>query len=136
MRDLNHDGVIDLLDVQQLAALFTERCAIPIITDTTIVVNDVVTFDPLEATFKTTTGPTGCPAGFAGSFSFKSRLTNIGAQALADLELEVTTLTGGGRPARLAASVRSSLASLSLPEPLLGDPTQQATQIRSRRSIR
>ena len=59
------------------------------------VVNDFVTFDRLEDTFQTTTDPTGCPAGFVGKFSFEARLTNISSQALADLEVEVTTLTGG-----------------------------------------
>jgi hypothetical protein len=60
-----------------------------------MVVNDLVTFNRREDTFQTTTDPTGCPAGFVGKFSFEARLTNISSQALVDLEVEVTTLTGG-----------------------------------------
>jgi hypothetical protein len=58
-------------------------------------VNALVAFDRLEDTFQTATDPRGCPAGFAGTFRFEARLTNISPQVLADLEVEVTSLTGG-----------------------------------------
>jgi len=57
-------------------------------------VNDLVTFVPIQSTFKTVTNTSGCPAGFTRKFSFKSRLTNISNDSeLYDLSAKVKTLT-------------------------------------------
>jgi len=57
------------------------------------VVNGAVSFEPIKSTFKTTSNIVGCPAGFAGKFSFKARLTAITDIALLDLMVVVQTLT-------------------------------------------
>jgi uncharacterized delta-60 repeat protein len=57
------------------------------------VFNDLVTFEPLPATFHFTPDPTGCPEGFVGTFRFEAQLTNISDQALSALVIEVTALT-------------------------------------------
>jgi hypothetical protein len=62
--------------------------------DVTTVVNDVVTFDPLISTFKTSLDTTGCPATFAGQFSFDAKLANVSGSSLAGLVAQVATLTG------------------------------------------
>jgi uncharacterized delta-60 repeat protein len=59
------------------------------------VFNDVVTFEPLPATFHVTPDPTGCPEGFVGTFSFEARLTNSSDRTLSALVIEVIALTGG-----------------------------------------
>jgi hypothetical protein len=57
-------------------------------------VNNLVTFVPIQSTFKTVTNTSGCPAGFTRKFSFKSRLTNISQDSdLYDLFAKVKTLT-------------------------------------------
>jgi hypothetical protein len=59
-------------------------------------VNDLVTFTPLPATFTTTADPAGCPAGFAGTFRFTARLTTkASSPTLTDLRVQVQTLTNG-----------------------------------------
>ena len=60
-----------------------------------VVVNDLVTFDPIRSTFTFTPDPTGCPEGFVGIFSFEARLTNISERSLSDLLVAVTSLTNG-----------------------------------------
>jgi hypothetical protein len=61
----------------------------------TVVVNNLVTFGPIASTFTFTPNPTGCPAGFVGTFSFEARLTNTSDSSLTDLVVAVTTLTKG-----------------------------------------
>ena len=58
-------------------------------------VNDRVTFEPIESTFRFTPDTTGCPVGFVGTFSFEARLTNTSASSLSNLVVEVTEFTGG-----------------------------------------
>jgi aldose sugar dehydrogenase len=60
-----------------------------------LVVNDLVSFEPTRSTFESTPDPTGCPAGFVGTFRFEAPLTNISARSLSDLAVAVTTLTNG-----------------------------------------
>jgi hypothetical protein len=57
------------------------------------IVNNLVSFVPLTATFKTTSNTVDCP-GFVGKFSFDARLTNTTkGVTLSNLILAVTTLT-------------------------------------------
>jgi hypothetical protein len=56
-------------------------------------VNDLVTFEPIPATFTFTPDPTGCPQGFVGTFRFEARLTNSSESSLTDLVVAVTELT-------------------------------------------
>jgi hypothetical protein len=58
------------------------------------VVNDLVAFEPIPATFNTTSDTSGCPSGFVGKFGFDARLTNISGSSLANLVTQVTSLTG------------------------------------------
>jgi hypothetical protein len=58
------------------------------------IVNEFVSFEPLTSTFNTTSDTTGCPSGFAGKFSFDSKLTNISDRSLSSLLAQVVTLTG------------------------------------------
>jgi hypothetical protein len=58
-------------------------------------VNSLVAFVPIEATFASTTNTAGCPAGFAGKFSFTATLTdNPSSAPLADLQIKVNALSG------------------------------------------
>jgi len=59
------------------------------------IVNDRMTFEPIESTFNTTTNASGCPSGFVSVFSFDARLTNISDSAVSDLVVQVKTLTNG-----------------------------------------
>jgi len=64
----------------------------------TSIINDNVTFEPLASTYRTTTNPTGCPAGFVGTFSFDAELTakdRRGSSAHSDLAVKVATLSNG-----------------------------------------
>ena len=61
----------------------------------TVVLNDLVTFDPLPTTFTFKPKPTGCPARFVGIFSFQARLSNVSEHALSNLIVAVTTITNG-----------------------------------------
>jgi hypothetical protein len=60
-----------------------------------VVVNDFVTFEPIQATFTFTPDATGCPEGFVGIYRFEARLANISENSLTDLVVTVTTLTNG-----------------------------------------
>ncbi len=91
MGDFNGDGRQD-----RATANFGARTVSILINDTPgVVVNDLVTFEPIPSTFHFTPDPTGCPAGFVGTFSFKARLTNSSAHALSHLVVAVTRLTNG-----------------------------------------
>jgi hypothetical protein len=60
--------------------------------------NPFVTFEERPSTFRTTREPSGCPAGFMGTFSFEARLTNVSfslKSVLSDLVVKVTELTNG-----------------------------------------
>jgi uncharacterized delta-60 repeat protein len=59
------------------------------------VVNDLVSFEPIDSTFHFTPHPAGCPSGFVGTFSFDARLTDISASSLSNLVVQVTELTNG-----------------------------------------
>ncbi|MFO0698129.1 MAG: SBBP repeat-containing protein [Nitrospira sp.] len=61
-----------------------------------IIINDLVTFEPLASTYRSTADPTGCPSGFVGTFGFDAQLTNKnGSPPLSDLAVKVTTLSDG-----------------------------------------
>jgi hypothetical protein len=60
-----------------------------------VVVNNLVSFEAIPPTFHFTPDPTGCPAGFVGTFSFEARLTNISEHSVTDLVVMVITLTNG-----------------------------------------
>jgi hypothetical protein len=57
-------------------------------------VNDSVSFEPITATFKSSSDTTGCPSGFAGKFSFDAMLANISNRSLFSLVAQVAALTG------------------------------------------
>ncbi|MGE0469387.1 MAG: hypothetical protein AB7L09_10130 [Nitrospira sp.] len=62
----------------------------------TSLVNDLVTFEPLASTYRTTSDSTGCPSGFVGKFGFDARLTNENSSPpLSDLAVKVKTLSNG-----------------------------------------
>jgi hypothetical protein len=63
----------------------------------TVVVNALVSFTPLRATFRFISDTAGCPRGFAGKFLFDARLTNTGGRALSGLLVQVRTLSNGHR---------------------------------------
>jgi serine protease len=65
------------------------------ITRLSTVVNNLVSFAPIEASFRTTFNPAGCPSGFVGKFIFDARLTNQNNSALSGLTASVTALTNG-----------------------------------------
>jgi hypothetical protein len=56
-------------------------------------VNRWVSFVPKPESYFRSADTTGCPAGFVGTFGFEALLTNIGAQPLSALQVEVSTLT-------------------------------------------
>jgi hypothetical protein len=59
-------------------------------------VNDLVTLEPIESTYQTTSDTTGCPPGFVGKFSFDAKLTNKGGSpSLSNLVVLVKKLTNG-----------------------------------------
>ncbi len=59
-------------------------------------VNSEVMFTPLTSTYRTTNSTTGCPAGFAGKFTFTALLTNkTGSPAMPGVVVHVLTLTNG-----------------------------------------
>ena len=59
-------------------------------------VNSNVTFTPLASTYRTSTNTTGCPAGFAGKFTFTAALTNKpNSAAMPGVTVRVMTLTNG-----------------------------------------
>ncbi len=59
-------------------------------------INDFVTFDPDPSTNTFTPDTTGCPSGFAGTYSFDAKLTNISLHeiTLSDILLGVVEFTG------------------------------------------
>ncbi len=58
--------------------------------------NNLVTFTPLPATYRTSRDTTGCPAGYVGKFHFTADLANKpGSPPVKHLVTEVTTLTRG-----------------------------------------
>ena len=59
------------------------------------VVNALVTFEPVPSTISFTPDPTGCPAGFVGTFRFVAQLTNVSERSLSELVVTVSTLTNG-----------------------------------------
>jgi serine protease len=61
-----------------------------------MVVNNLVSFAPIEASFKTTFNTVGCPSGFVGKFIFDARLTNKdNSPPVSALMARVTALTNG-----------------------------------------
>jgi serine protease len=65
------------------------------ITRLSTVVNNLVSFAPIEASFKTTFNTAGCPSGFVGKFIFDARLTNKNNSPVSALMATVTALTNG-----------------------------------------
>jgi hypothetical protein len=61
--------------------------------DCAILSNDLVSFVPIAATFTTTSDTTGCPAGFAGTFSFVATLRNEDGVPLRNVAARAWTLT-------------------------------------------
>ena len=60
------------------------------------IVNDLVTFVPIESTFTTSSNTKACPSDFIGQFGFSARLTNNdGSRPVSNLVANVTTLTNG-----------------------------------------
>ena len=60
------------------------------------IVNDLVTFIPIEASFLMSPSTSSCPAGFVGTFSFSARLSNkSGSPPLSDLISKVMNLSNG-----------------------------------------
>jgi len=60
------------------------------------VVNELVTFIPIESSFNTSPSSSSCPSGFAGEFNFSARLANDSSSSLvSNLVANVTTLTNG-----------------------------------------
>ena len=89
--DFNADGRLDLA----VANAGSNTVSILLNTPASEV-NDFVTFIPLPATFQTTRTSTGCPAGFVGTFSFRTQLTSQPTSPpLTSLVVVVTTLTNG-----------------------------------------
>jgi FG-GAP repeat len=89
--DFNGDGRPDLAT----ANVNANTVSILINNTSGLVVNDLVTFEPIRSTFTFTPDPTGCPAGFVGTFRFEARLTNVSERSLSALVVAVTTLTNG-----------------------------------------
>jgi hypothetical protein len=61
----------------------------------TSVVNQLVSFVPIESSFRTTSNTAGCPAGFAGKFTFDAKLASENSSPVAALMTKVTHLTSG-----------------------------------------
>ena len=60
------------------------------------IVNELVTFIPIESTFNSSPNTSGCPSGFVGEFSFSATLTNnTSSPPVSNLVANVTTLTNG-----------------------------------------
>jgi hypothetical protein len=61
-----------------------------------VIVNDLVTFNPIRSTFNTSSETTGCPSGFVGTFSFAAMLeSKADSPTLSDIAVRVTILTNG-----------------------------------------
>jgi hypothetical protein len=91
--DLDYDPVDDVLVAGTLGrgAWLAADISGPI----PIGVNEFVSAEPIESTFLTASDTAGCPAGFAGKFSFEAKLTNIGSGSLRNLIFQVAVLTEG-----------------------------------------
>ena len=59
------------------------------------IVNDLLTFIPIESTFNSGPNILGCPSGFVGEFSFSATLTNNTSSTVSNLVANVTTLSNG-----------------------------------------
>jgi hypothetical protein len=60
------------------------------------IVNELVTFIPIESTFNFSPNTAACPSGFSGEFSFSATLTNTtNSPSIVNLVANVTTLTNG-----------------------------------------
>ena len=60
------------------------------------IVNELVTFVPIESTFNSSLNTAACPSGFIGEFSFSARLTDKeSSPSISKLVANVTTLTNG-----------------------------------------
>ena len=60
-----------------------------------VIVNNLVTFEPISSTYNTSSDTTGYPEEFVGKFSFEARLENTGSSTISCIEIEVMTLTNG-----------------------------------------
>jgi len=59
-------------------------------------VDSLVTFTPLSSTYRTVSNTTGCPAGYAGKFTFTAQLTNKPTgPGMPGVAVHVQTLTNG-----------------------------------------
>jgi hypothetical protein len=67
-----------------------------VILDPRVNVDSLVNFTPMTATYRTLSDTTGCPAGFAGKFTFTASLTNKSTSpAIQGLAVQVLTLSNG-----------------------------------------
>jgi hypothetical protein len=57
------------------------------------VLNPLITFDPMEATFTTIVDAPECPIGFLGKFTFEAEVMNVSRFTLSNLSAQVVTLT-------------------------------------------
>lgn len=80
-----------------------------------VVVNDLVTFETIAATFTFLPESAGCPAGFVGTFSFEARLTNVSERALSNLIVAVLTLTNGNLLKNADGGPKATGALLTVP---------------------
>ncbi len=78
-----------------------------------LVVNDSLTFVPDPSSYRITDS-TGCPSGFAGTFSFDAKLTNIGSNTLSDLVAQVVELTEGNQLKNTDNDIKSAGATINV----------------------
>src|SRR5215216_1476743 len=79
-----------------LCIIFALATLHPVEAQSLDIINNLVTFERLESTFKTTSDTSGCPSDFAGKFSFEAKITNhTSDNSLSDLVVEATELTNG-----------------------------------------
>jgi hypothetical protein len=107
--DFNGDGRQDL-------ATANEGNTVSILINSGVMVNNLVTFDPVPSTFTFTPDSTGCPEGFVGKFSFEARMTNTSESTLTALVVEVTTLTNGNLLQNADGGPGSVGAQLTVPQ--------------------
>ena len=83
----------------------------------TVLINDLVSFQPLSSTFQTTSDTSGCPANFVAKFNFDARLTNKSSSvSLAKLAAKVATLTNGNLLQNADAGPGGIAATLTVPK--------------------
>jgi hypothetical protein len=109
--DFNGDGRQDLATANGFADTVSVLINTP-----GMVVNNLVSFEPITATFQFTPDPTGCPPGFVGTFSFEARLTNTSDSSLTDLVTAVNTLTNGNLRQNADGGPRGVGALLTVPQ--------------------